>query len=466
MSTTLQKFSLVPTIFLLNLFFFLSAQAQDIEAQIKFLSLKPPTAVVSGKFLNGKRSNSFLQTYADAENLDARIENPEFSETDFSYRIKLSVPKNLSAAAHVSWLAETHGLIMLNDLLPQFSQKTSAKIIFELPADWRISTNEKEIRDKIFSVENIETAVFLIGKGWRENQISVDKTAIDFAVSGNWEFTDAEATKMSAEILAEYLKIFGEIPTQKINVFLLPFPQNAGFDRWRAETRGANVTILSSPTTFKHQSAQRLHEQLRHEIFHLWIPNGVNLSGDYAWFYEGFTHYAALRVGVELNRISFNDFLNTLNQAVFLTERRSQPLSLIEASKNRWNGENSSVYAKGLAVAFLIDVALLRSGSGDILKVFREVFQKHRLSKNAENGNAAVLNILKSNKELIPIIENYIRGAEKINWETDLQASGIEVIRENSGTQLKIKEKAKGREGDLLNKLGYNNWRKLLKNSK
>jgi predicted metalloprotease with PDZ domain len=466
MSTSLKKFSLVPAVFLLNLFFFFSSQAQDLEARIKILSFNPPTAVVSGKFLNGKRSDSFLQTYADAKNLDARIENPMFSNSDFSYRIKLSVPENLTAAAHVSWLWETHGLLMLNDLLPQFPQKASAKIIFELPADWRISTNEKVIGSKAFSVENIETAVFLIGKNWRENKISVDKTVVDFAVSGDWEFTDAEAAKMTGEILTEYQKIFGEIPTQRISVFLLPFPKNAGFDRWRAETRGSNVTILSSPTIFKNQSAQRLHEQLRHELFHLWIPNGVNLSGDYAWFYEGFAHYAGLRIGVELNRISFNDFLSTLNQAVFLIERRSQSLSLIEASKNRWNGENSSVYAKGLAVAFLIDVALLRSGSGDVLKIFREIFQKHRLPKSAEDGNTAVLNALESNKELIPIIKNYIRSTEKINWETDLQASGIEVIRPNSGTQLKIKEKAKGREKDLLNKLGYNNWRKLLKSSK
>ena len=43
------------------------------------------------------------------------------------------------------------------------------------------------------------------------------------------------------------------------------------------------------------------------------IPNDVNLSGNYDWFYEGFALYQSLKLAVGLNRIRFEDFLDTLH---------------------------------------------------------------------------------------------------------------------------------------------------------
>jgi len=43
-----------------------------------------------------------------------------------------------------------------------------------------------------------------------------------------------------------------------------------------------------------------------------------------------------------------------------------QRMSLIEASKNRWGGANTQVYARGMLVAFLCDLALLETSKGKI----------------------------------------------------------------------------------------------------
>ena len=490
MSKTHKKFPLIFTVFT-QILFALNIAAQDFEVKLKIASPNQPRVHVETNFLNGKTEKklSFSQSYADAEGLDSRIRNLKIKDnknlevkfvkssageiqtgTDFStvsYDLNLAVPENVLTAAHISWLTETHGLLMTGDLLPDFG-KGAAKVSFELPDGWKISTSEKPAGGKSFQVNNIQSAVFLVGQNWRESAVLLEASNVNFAAVGDWKFSAAEAAQISAEILTEYRKIFGTIPEKNINVFLLRPPREIGFERWRAETRGANITILSSPTVFEGQAIQRLHEQLRHELFHIWMPNNLNLSGDYAWFYEGFTQYAALRTGLKLNRITFPNFLNTLEQAINLSGNRKQPVSLLEASKSRWNAANSGVYAEGMLIAFLCDTALLRASRGktDLLEVFRRIYQKHRPPNTPTDANAAILEILQSYDELVTIVKKYIKGADKINLAKDLDATGIEVVPNGNGQKLQIKAKLRSREKDLLNKLGYNSWRNFLRKSK
>ena len=70
------------------------------------------------------------------------------------------------------------------------------------------------------------------------------------------------------------------------------------------------------------------------------------------------------------------------------------------------------------------------------------------------------MDVLEAHGELSPVIAKYINGTENIAWQTDLEAAGIESATENFATKLKVKAKLNGRQKDLLDKLGYNNWRK------
>lgn len=481
------KLLLVAAAVAANLFFAAAHKAQDIDVKIKILS--DSRVRVEGKFTSAKNASanknfSFLQNYADVTNLGARIENLDLfdgrgakiavkklaageflgNETaaSFDFDVRANLPDNPASAAHVSWLAGGQGLLMTNDLLPENSLPFSARVTFEMPSGWKISSSETKIGENIFEVKNIEKAVFLVGKNWRERTAKIGKTEINLAISGEWQFTDDEALQMASAILAEHEKVFGEIPVGKTRIFLLPFPAPENPDRWRAETRGATVTILSGAISQKSVAVQRLHEQLRHEIFHLWIPNGVALTGNYDWFYEGFTIYQALRAGVFTNQIRFEDFLDTLGHA--FDSAQNQNRSLVEMSENRWSGANNSVYAKGMIVAFLCDLAMLRASGGkhSVADIFRLVYQKYRAPHAPQDGNAAILGILKSRPELLFIVQNYIEGTAKIDWQKDLQAFGIEVVRNDFGTRLKVVPKPDRREQDLLNELGYNQWRKLL----
>ena len=459
--------------------------SQEVEINIKILSFSPSKLQIEGRFLKNENSTSktwtFLQNYADVQDLDKRIENLRFfgkkgeqvsykklgdgdfllqnSVARFSYEVKTNIPKNVISSPHITWFDRSHGLLMLNDLLPTFGKGISkARVKIQIPNNWKISTSEKRIGEKTFLVKDLEDAIFLIGNNWREKELRVQNTKLRFSIYGKWQFEDSEAFRMAYEILEEYSKLFGEIPTQNAQIFLLPFPKKLRFGRWRAETRGTNVTILSSPTTFKSYAPQRLHEQLRHEILHLWIPNGLNLSGDYAWFYEGFILYQALKTGVKLGQIRFKDFLNTLGQSFDVIKRRSSPTSLIEMSRFRWSRRNSSVYSKGLVVAFLCDVALLNKSKRktNLTNIFREIYQKHNKQKARKEAESAIMKALERYDELKQISEKYIKGEEKIILTNYLTKTGIKDNGNSFFTKLAVKSKLRRREKALLKKLGYN----------
>ena len=495
--------------------------ADEVEVKIKLISFSPARVSIEGKFLKGQsvgKEISFLRNIADVSGLGERIEEfslfgldgkpievkkliggeyqADESPTAWKSIIRVDTPAKLTDSTHISWLTETHGLLMLADLLPKFVTEPKATIFnvdFELPADFQILSTSPPFAEVVsmkgnlsaqlknlpkFNVRDAENAVFLIGKNLRTKSFWINNEyggrQFDFATVGEWKFTDEEAFGQIQTLIKEYHQTIGSLSNWKTNIILLPFPQeNNNPERWRAETRGATVTIISGDLPFKSQAVQRLSEQLRHELFHLWMPNTLAFSGNYDWFYEGFSIYHALRTGVELGQIRFEDFLNTLSQAHRIEQMMSEANknSLIEVSGKRWAGSSNFIYAKGLAVAFLCDIALLKQSKGKVgLKnIFRKIYNEHRIFQSAQpfnlnpvtDGNKAILSILKTYPELNVIIKNYIEGKSKIEWTNELNTVGIEQEKNDFGVQLKVLAKPNGRQKDLLDKLGYNQWRKI-----
>jgi hypothetical protein len=468
------------------------SHAQTVETKIK---ITETNVFIEGSFKDGETAKnvtnfSFIKSYAAVENLGARVSDvnlfgrngqkinyKKLTDGEFladavfgawNYRINLSPPSGVSALAHVSWVSNEQGILMLGDLLPESAEKNGGKVTLELPAGWRVASAEKRLGANVFEVAELEKAVFYIGKNWREKEIAAGSAKLDFVIAGEWQVTDDEALETARAIFLFYEKLFGARSFERALIFLGKFPPGTKNGRWEAETRGRSVTIFSSEMNFKTQSLQRLHEQLRHELFHFWFPNGVNLAGNYDWFYEGFALYQALRAAVAMNQIRFDDFLDTLARAHSIDSLQGRKVSLIEASKNRWNGANTQVYARGMLVAFLVDSALLQKSKGknSLADILRELYRRHNISAPRADGNAAVLNVLEARPELRAIVEKYIKAAENIDWQTDLASIGIESATENFITKLKVKTDLSGREKDLLDKLGYNNWRKNSESSK
>ena len=70
--------------------------------------------------------------------------------------------------------------------------------------------------------------------------------------------------------------------------------------------------------------------------------------------------YQALRAGMRLGLLTFQDYLNALARAydIYRSINGRDKLSLLEASRRRWSSRTGIVYRKGLLVAFLYDLTL------------------------------------------------------------------------------------------------------------
>lgn len=466
------------------------AYPQYLEATI---TIDPASAKaqISGKRARQaapRRNLSFLASAIGAPNLGARISgislkdaagravpfrafnSAEYvAEADFaafSYEIDLKATAEPRSAAHVSWVGPSEGVLLTDDLLPQAGADGARKAILTLtPIDgWEFLTSDRQSAANVYEVEDIERSVFAMGKGLRQVKGSDLNDGPIVVLSGRWLFDDADAANMAAEIFQEYARVFGGPLSRRALVVLLPMP-GAGVQKgtWEAETRGSTVLIASSDMAFKTQSLQRLHEQLRHEMFHLWMPNNVDLTGRYDWFYEGFALYQSLRTGVRLNRIRFDDLLDTLSRAHNIDRSQTRRRSLIEASEERWSGADTQLYARGMLVAFMSDLILLQGSNGksSVEDLLRGLYSRHRSPAAASGANDSILKIFNADRRLAVLAADHIRGAKEIEWSGIIEGAGIENEPGTSRPRLRIKGNLTARQKTLLDKLGYNSWRKL-----
>ncbi len=459
------------------------AFAQDLTATVSINQNSPSTAVVEGKFPASSvhRELRFLTDYAHIKDLDKRISDLKLfdrlgdpvnghmvapgrfvAEKDFTawaYRIDLTPNKDRFTVAHLSWATNKGALILPGDLLPQGHR--SARITVTVQNGWMVRP-EGEPGPNVLEFADVEKAVIFAGPAMRTRTIRSSGAEIEVILTGEWLFNDDDAFQMAESIFATYAELFGDTPAKKVSIAVGPFPYSVPHGQWEGSSRGTNVSIVSSDMPFKSQSLQRLHEQLRHEVFHLWIPNAVNLTGNYDWFYEGFALYQSLKTGVAVNRISFADMLDTIGRAYDISASQRTMTSLTEASKDRWRGSNTQVYARGMLAAFASDLAMLRASKGkrSIGDVIRKVFLQHR-GTNRQEANVAIIKILNSYSELRPIIDGAIRGSGSADLTDLLFSAGLVMDLRDQLVRIRVIESPSGRQREVLDRLGYNSWRKV-----
>ena len=480
MSTQSRTYYLIFIALVQILHFFTNAVAQDIEAKIEISAEKPETARVSGRFQNGERNLSFARSFAGFSGLGERIRDVQLFSADgkavgyqtavpgeyvadspfagWSYTIDLTPRKEQAAAAHVSWIANGQGVLMFGDALPirgESGTKSSARVHLVLPPGWQQMDNHI---NGIVNTTDSQSEVVVVGRDLRFRTVHVGETAITIGIAGTWLFTADEIASYAQSIYTNTMEVFGTPATNSVFVNIFKFPQDLPPGQWQADTRGQNITIASSDMPFRTQSLQRLHEQLRHETCHLWIPNGVNLSGNYDWFFEGFALYSSLKLAVAQNRIRFEDLLDTLSRAYAIDARQSDRMSLIEASEKRSSGTETYIYARGMVTAFLCDILLLNKSKSkrSVNDLLHEIYSKHKVPAPRTDGNNAVLGAMKAHHELLPVIEKYIQGKGMLQIQNELGLAGVEY-----SDGLRVMPRLNGRQKDLLDALGYNNWRRL-----
>lgn len=465
----------------LLLLFARDASAQAFEVKIKVVPGSPARVRVEGRRDVAAAAWSIRNFYGSAAGLAERVENFQVFGEDgaavalkklapgeytaagpaprFAYDFKLDPPAFASDSSHVSWLTADRGLLMLADLLP-VPLKT-AKVELSIPEGWKVSTAESRNAAGVFEVADAERAVFAVGRDLRVLQARAGALKYTLVTAGDWAFTEGEASDSAAEILKLHQETMGGAPRQSPTVVLLPLPQaGAAGNLWSAETRGSTVVLVSGRLPSKLAAKAQLDGALTHELFHLWVPNGLALEGEYDWFYEGFTNYVALRAGMRRGQLNFNDYLNAFGSAYdsYRRARGQREVSLPEASRRRFAGSGALVYHKGLLVAFLYDLTLMREtrGKNSLADVYRELFRRHASGNPPAEGNQAIIQILGSTGGMRAFVERYVEGSVELTLSPLLEPFGLRVEPGGARTHVGVNETLDPAQRELLRKLGYN----------
>jgi hypothetical protein len=457
-----------------------AASAQTLDVKISIVSITPPRAHVEGRRAAGAKEWSFRNIYAGVAGLAERVENLALADESgaavafrqvspgelaaerpasrFSYDLKLDPPAFVTDAAHVSWLTSDRGLLMLGDILP--SASGGVKVGLTLPQGWSVEAAEARSADATFAFEDEDKAVLAVGRDVREKRVRAGGVNATLAVAGDWAFTDEEAAKSVEEILKIHEETVGGVPRERPLVVVFPLPGQVAGNLWSAETRGSTVVLLSGRVQSKLAAQAQLDGSLTHELFHLWVPNSLALEGEYDWFYEGFTNYMALRAAMRRGQLTFNDYLNTLGREYdsYRSARGAKEITLPEASQRRWAGSTALVYHKGMLVAYLYDLALMRQSGGrsSLADVYRELFRRYGQGGVRTDGNRAVINALGEKQGMRDFVSRYVEGDSEITLEPLIEDFGLRVEPGGARTHVGVVPSPDRARRELLRKLGYN----------
>jgi predicted metalloprotease with PDZ domain len=445
-------------------------QAQTLKLRIAVASTSPARIRINAEFPEPTDVISFPNAYGGVLGLAERIENVEaraaggevvavrklgpgefqssekFNRT--SYEVNLSTPTPPAQGSHVSWLNSAHGLLMLSDLLPRSIKGpgafSSAQIQLELPAGWSAASNSEKQASLTYFTEESNKTVFLLGPHLQEKSQRIGARDFSVVLSGAWPIAGKDALRVAGKIVEEYSKLTGFELKHNAILILVPFPGDAPPARWTAETRGNAVVLLLGSRGSAKQVKSRLGIVLAHEVFHLWVPNSLNLAGDYDWFFEGFTVYQALLMDLRLHLISVKDYLDTVARVYdsYLSAPDRDTLSLLQASERRWSTSSTLVYDKAMLVAFLYDLELRKVSAcnASIADVYRDLFASR---SGHDDGNKLIITLLSGRQGLRHFVANYIDGTDPLDLAVLVRSYGLRISRTNAGTQLMVDKPTK-----------------------
>jgi len=439
-------------------------QAQ-VQTRVKVIVSSPNEVVVQAHLFSPSRLWSFRNAHAGVLGIAERIDRfrangvhvrmiamgefrsaADATEIDYVVRLRKPTPAD---AAHISWLNEDHGFLMFGDLLPQAMEAISVE--FELPKGWTIQSGITPDENGEYQLSEPDDAIFFVGRSIRKSS----NKQLDSYVAGTWPFKDSVAVKAASRVLEKYLKLTGYgLPARPI-VMIAPLPVAAGNTKWRAQTRGSTVLLLMDPRAQVAKWKEQLEIIFTHEVLHLWVPNALPLSGDYVWFFEGFTLYTALLTALELKAIDFQEFLDTLARVYDSYISYPNVLSLIEASERRWTHPWPVVYDKGMLVAFLYDLVWRKASGGKttLVSLYRQLFSEG--AANRADGNDVIIKLLSSTAEATELATAYISGKKDLELDRYLASFGLVLDTSGKSSRLTVINKLDENQKRLLKSLGY-----------
>jgi predicted metalloprotease with PDZ domain len=174
---------------------------------------------------------------------------------------------------------------------------------------------------------------------------------------------------------------------------------------------------------------------------------------------------------VRLDLLTFPEFLNAIGRAYdgYSVGIDHDRWSLVEASRRRWTGGESSVYSKSMVIAFLYDLKLrsLSHNKHSLDDVYRNVFREYRSPEihvadsqagQGSDGTEVILKALGAYSGMQDFGRSFVSNAAAINLAEQLAPFGLRVETFGLRTRISVSEALTRQQRDLLHDLGYNDY--------
>lgn len=350
------------------------------------------------------------------------------------YRIDLSF-----ARAHWPAGNEQAGAVFPNALYlvgrPLFivsDHPASARVTFDIPAGWRVSTPLRSAGsdERTFTATNTTELVrnaLVVG---RHNSIRLTSGSFDFelALPGAAGTAAPLAEPLIRALLPAYHALFPGTPPQK---YLMTFFQAAD-DDGEAFISSASFTSADSISA---NGVVVWGNFLAHELMHFW--NGQRIRGagartTWRWLAEGFSEYYANIMMARNGSVSPDLFLKKAerhlgNYLYFATSPARTPMSLVEAGTNT-TANRFGVYDGGWTVALCLD-GIIRERSGDRRSLddfMRELWLRFGTTRREYSiADLAALAGELSSSDLTSFFTRFVEGREVLPVRECLSRVGL-----------------------------------------
>lgn len=308
-------------------------------------------------------------------------------------------------------------------------QVPAARIHFDLPDDWKITTPlaavEGDTRARYADTRDQAYNIGVMLGTHATSRITVGDVELDLGVSS--DLPDAIETMVPAfrTALGEAANIFGGTPKSRYGILAArdPNPWNSsgsGFDN------GMSILLGQNPPDDKGGVWAMV---LVHELVHMWLGGAIanRRSFDEEWFKEGMTEYLTIVIAGRTGIIREDVRLSTLGRHWhgYLTSAGDRSLADAGRQKSRYYG---LIYGGGVYVSMLMDLEIRRATDGkrtidDLMQALNAEFGIPR--KNMTSYDLGRVASAVAGTDLTWILENFVRGDSILTSELVLTPLGL-----------------------------------------
>jgi len=328
----------------------------------------------------------------------------------------------------VSYVTED-GVFMIGSSLFIISDvRSSFKVIFDVPADWNVSTPWQKTGANEFVVDNRRELLYntIFAGTHTEEVIDVDGLHLVLVMGSEYKSAKQLFESKLIPTIKQFNQVFGGSLGGKYMAVV-----NKGNMTDGGAFLNSYSMVIEGPAT-EAGSVVWAHG-MSHEICHLWNGISIQPAGQDEWFKEGFTDYitfvAMKRAGVISEELALKRLENSYRKYLLAKMMMGTTSTLKDAGEAK--AENRLlIYGGGAIVAFGLDVEIRVSthNKQNLDNIMAELYRDFaKTGKNYSMEDLIMISSRIADKDMRPFFERFVTGKEMFPMNEYLKKAGLQM---------------------------------------